>query len=266
MRALRGLGHGAAGRGDRAARRRQRPDLDRVDHLTFADSHTVAGVSRAESARPQGHGRAHGRDVRRRRAWLARLPGAPAARHGDQRDRRRARAAPRRAADPAAGARGRRRDHVSACATAKRRVELKTTLMSDRRQGPCDHRRARRARRPAPRAASGHRHDLAARARPRPLGRARLHARGLRRSDRPPAREGAQIAVTGTIDLDGDVGPIGGVRQKVIGAARARADIVLVPVPNAAMPARRPRDAFASSPAPTFRAALAALGESTPAT
>ena len=34
--------------------------------------------------------------------------------------------------------------------------------------------------------------------------------------------KGRKIAVTGTIDLDGNVGPIGGVRQKVLGAARTR--------------------------------------------
>ena len=41
---------------------------------------------------------------------------------------------------------------------------------------------------------------------------------------------GRRIAVTGTIDLDGNVGPIGGVRQKVIGAARRHSDLVLVPI------------------------------------
>jgi PDZ domain-containing protein len=45
---------------------------------------------------------------------------------------------------------------------------------------------------------------------------------------------GHRIAGTGTIAVDGDVGPIGGVRQKVIAAAEAGADYVLVPVENAA--------------------------------
>ena len=45
---------------------------------------------------------------------------------------------------------------------------------------------------------------------------------------------GRKIAVTGTIDLAGNVGPIGGVRQKVLGAVRRHADVVLVPDANAA--------------------------------
>ena len=40
--------------------------------------------------------------------------------------------------------------------------------------------------------------------------------------------------MTGTIDLAGNVGPIGGVRQKVLGAVRRHADLVLVPDANAA--------------------------------
>lgn len=40
------------------------------------------------------------------------------------------------------------------------------------------------------------------------------------------------IAGTGTIDAEGDVGPIGGVRQKLIGAAEAGADVFLAPVEN----------------------------------
>ena len=55
--------------------------------------------------------------------------------------------------------------------------------------------------------------------------------------------KGRKIAVTGTIDLDGNVGPIGGVRQKVIGAARQGADVVLVPVANARRRAQRPQPA-----------------------
>ena len=43
---------------------------------------------------------------------------------------------------------------------------------------------------------------------------------------------GRQVAGTGTIRLNGDVGPIGGVRQKVYAARRAGADYVLVPTQN----------------------------------
>ncbi len=45
---------------------------------------------------------------------------------------------------------------------------------------------------------------------------------------------GHRIAGTGTIRLDGDVGPIGGVRQKVIAAREADVGYVLVPTENLA--------------------------------
>jgi PDZ domain-containing protein len=45
---------------------------------------------------------------------------------------------------------------------------------------------------------------------------------------------GRRIAGTGTIDLDGTVGPIGGVAQKVAAAEAAGADYFLVPTANAA--------------------------------
>ena len=41
--------------------------------------------------------------------------------------------------------------------------------------------------------------------------------------------DGHRIAVTGTISLDGQVGPIGGIKQKTIGAIQAGADTFLVP-------------------------------------
>ena len=40
------------------------------------------------------------------------------------------------------------------------------------------------------------------------------------------------IAGTGTIEIDGSVGPIGGVKQKVIAAKRAGATLILVPTAN----------------------------------
>ncbi|NND12374.1 MAG: PDZ domain-containing protein [Acidimicrobiia bacterium] len=43
---------------------------------------------------------------------------------------------------------------------------------------------------------------------------------------------GHRIAGTGTIDSDGSVGPIGGIRQKVFGALNAGADLMLVPEAN----------------------------------
>ena len=43
---------------------------------------------------------------------------------------------------------------------------------------------------------------------------------------------GAVVAGTGTIAPDGSVGPIGGIREKIIGAARAGAELFLVPPAN----------------------------------
>jgi PDZ domain-containing protein len=40
---------------------------------------------------------------------------------------------------------------------------------------------------------------------------------------------GHRIAVTGTIDPTGNVGPIGGIRQKVVAARKAKAELLLVP-------------------------------------
>ena len=45
---------------------------------------------------------------------------------------------------------------------------------------------------------------------------------------------GKNIAGTGTMDDDGVVGPIGGIRQKLIGARRAGADFFLAPAENCA--------------------------------
>jgi Lon-like protease len=45
---------------------------------------------------------------------------------------------------------------------------------------------------------------------------------------------GRTIVATGALDLEGDVLPIGGVKQKVIGARKAGADVFLVPDGNAA--------------------------------
>lgn len=52
---------------------------------------------------------------------------------------------------------------------------------------------------------------------------------------------GHVIAGTGTIDIEGNVGPIGGVRQKVVAAEAAGAEVMLVPATNydEALTARR---------------------------
>jgi PDZ domain-containing protein len=49
---------------------------------------------------------------------------------------------------------------------------------------------------------------------------------------RGPLTGGAQIAGTGTIAIDGNVGPIGGIRQKLFGAQRAGAKFFLAPAEN----------------------------------
>jgi len=49
-----------------------------------------------------------------------------------------------------------------------------------------------------------------------------------------PADEanGAKIAGTGTMDVTGEVGPIGGIQQKLVGARRDGADWFLAPASN----------------------------------
>ena len=43
---------------------------------------------------------------------------------------------------------------------------------------------------------------------------------------------GKKVAGTGTIEIDGSIGPVGGVKQKVIAAKRANASLILVPTAN----------------------------------
>jgi PDZ domain-containing protein len=76
---------------------------------------------------------------------------------------------------------------------------------------------------------------------------------------------GRTIAGTGTIDLAGRVGPIGSIREKVIGAERAGADLFLVPVDN--MPELEGVETgdMELVPVKTFDDALEALGADVPA-
>ncbi len=53
---------------------------------------------------------------------------------------------------------------------------------------------------------------------------------------------GCRIAATGALALDGTVIPIGGVKQKTIGARRADVDFFLVPVGENASDARENAD------------------------
>jgi PDZ domain-containing protein len=69
---------------------------------------------------------------------------------------------------------------------------------------------------------------------------------------------GRRVAATGEIALDGSVLPVGGVKQKTIGARRSHADVFLVPGENAAE-ARRYADGLRIIPVDSFQQALRKL-------
>ena len=69
---------------------------------------------------------------------------------------------------------------------------------------------------------------------------------------------GRRIAATGEIGLDGSVRPVGGLKQKTIGARRSGVDLFLVPVQNAAE-ARQYADGLRIVPVDSFQQALRAL-------
>ena len=70
---------------------------------------------------------------------------------------------------------------------------------------------------------------------------------------------GNKIAVTGSIELDGSVGQIGGVKQKTIGVERAGIEVFLVPAGENAVEARRYADDITIVPVTSFQQALRAL-------
>jgi len=70
---------------------------------------------------------------------------------------------------------------------------------------------------------------------------------------------GHKIAATGEIALDGSVGPIGGVKQKTLGARKAGVDAFLVPAGENAQEARRYADGLRIIPVKNFPQALRAL-------
>lgn len=72
--------------------------------------------------------------------------------------------------------------------------------------------------------------------------------------------DGRTIAGTGTIDLEGTVGPIGGIADKVIGAERAGADVFLVPADNWREVKDLPTGDMELVRVGTFDDAVAALG------
>jgi Lon-like protease len=70
---------------------------------------------------------------------------------------------------------------------------------------------------------------------------------------------GRKIAVTGEIGLDGDVGPVGGLEQKTIGARRSGVDVFVVPAGENAAEARRFAGDMRVVPVRSFQQALRAL-------
>jgi PDZ domain-containing protein len=70
---------------------------------------------------------------------------------------------------------------------------------------------------------------------------------------------GRKIAVTGTLELDGSVGAVGGIKQKTIGVERADIDLFVVPAGENAAEARRHADGIRIVPVTTFQQALRTL-------
>jgi PDZ domain-containing protein len=71
--------------------------------------------------------------------------------------------------------------------------------------------------------------------------------------------KGRKVAVTGSIELDGTVGQIGGVKQKTIAVRRENIDTFLVPAGENAQEARRYAGDMRIVPVRTFQQALRAL-------
>jgi Lon-like protease len=70
---------------------------------------------------------------------------------------------------------------------------------------------------------------------------------------------GLRVAATGAIELDGSVGPVGGLKQKTFGVRRAKADVFLVPAGENAETARRYAGGLRIIPVESFRQALRIL-------
>jgi len=70
---------------------------------------------------------------------------------------------------------------------------------------------------------------------------------------------GHKVAATGELELDGTVLPIGGVKQKTLGARRAHVDVFLVPAGTNAREARRYADGLRIIPVDNLQQALRAL-------
>jgi Lon-like protease len=70
---------------------------------------------------------------------------------------------------------------------------------------------------------------------------------------------GNKVAVTGSLELDGSVGEIGGVKQKTIGVQRADIDVFVVPAGDNAREARQHADGVRVVAVESFQQALRAL-------
>jgi Lon-like protease len=70
---------------------------------------------------------------------------------------------------------------------------------------------------------------------------------------------GLRVAATGELELDGSVEPIGGVKQKTIGARSSGIDVMLVPAGDNAVEARRYSGAMRVIPVTSFQQALRKL-------
>ncbi len=70
---------------------------------------------------------------------------------------------------------------------------------------------------------------------------------------------GLKVAATGELDLDGSVGPIGGVKQKTFGARKAGVDVFLVPAGENAVEARKYAGRLRVVPVESFQQALRVL-------
>ena len=70
---------------------------------------------------------------------------------------------------------------------------------------------------------------------------------------------GKRVAATGEIELDGTVGPVGGIKQKTIGARNDGVDVFLVPAGDNAREAARYADGMRVVPVRSFQQALQAL-------
>jgi PDZ domain-containing protein len=73
---------------------------------------------------------------------------------------------------------------------------------------------------------------------------------------------GCRIAATGELALDGSVLPVGGVKQKTIGARRADVDLFLVPEGTNAEEARANAEGLRVAPVESFQQALRVLATS----